>query len=95
MVAIPKNLQGVFWSRDVSCLDVVKDKHYIIHQVLMFGSLPHFEWLKSVYSMKEIRKVFITSPQKIYTPQAFHFIKSYLLGIHKDLEESAYVKTAL
>ena len=95
MVKIPQDFQGVLWSRDVSHLNLHKDKGYIIHQVLMFGSLQQISWLESVYSLGEIREVFINSPRRIYTPLAFHFVKNYLLRISKNLLEEAYVKAPL
>lgn len=94
MVNIAKNLQGVLWSRDISSLDLHKDKDYIIHQVLMFGSLSQIKWLRKTYGKKEIRKVFVKNPRKIYSPGAFNFIKNYLLGVKKDLPSSKYVKIA-
>ena len=93
MAGISKGFQGVLWSRDVSSLDIQEDKNYIIHQVLMYGSLDQIKWLKSVYSGGEIREVFCKQPKKIYTPQAFNFIKNYLLGISTSLSEKEYVKS--
>ncbi len=93
MKNILPHLQGVFWSKDVSSLDLQQDKNYIIHQVLMYGSLDHIRWLQTVYSDAEIKKVFIDKPKKIYTPQAFNLIKNYLLKIEVNLSEKNYVKT--
>lgn len=59
----------------------------------MYGSLDHIDWLRSVYSNDEIKKVFINKPRKVYTPQAFNLIKNYLLRIEADLPEKNYVKT--
>ena len=89
---IPRELQGILWSRDVSNLDLEKDKNYIIHQVLMYGTLKQIEWLKSVYSKEEIEKEFAEKPRKLYTKSGFNFIKNYILGISKQLEQSLYVK---
>ena len=93
MKNILPNLQGVLWSKNVSNLDLQQDKNYIIHQVLMYGSLDHIKWLRSVYSNAEIKEVFIEKPKKIYTPQAFNLIKNYLLKIKINLSEKNYVKT--
>lgn len=71
-MGIPKGFQGVFWSRDASSLDIIEDRDYIIHQVLMYGSLDQIKWLESIYSDKEIREIFCKQPRKIYTPQAFN-----------------------
>ena len=93
VVKIPNKLQGVLWSRDVSSLDIQKDKNYIIHQVLMYGSLEDIEWLKTIYSDIEIKEAFSNHPRKVYTKPAYNFIKNYLLGISKPLSEQKYVKT--
>lgn len=92
--AIPSDFQGILWSRNISSLDVTSDKDYIIHQVLMYGSIEQLDWLKSVYSLEEIRKIFIGKPKRIYTDSAFNFIKKYLLKIKHELPESKYVKVA-
>jgi hypothetical protein len=90
---LPANLQGVFWSRKVSSLDLQKDKVYIIHQVLMYGSLDQIKWLKSVYPDIEIKNVFVRYPQRIYTAPAFNFVKNYILSIPDSLPKEKYVKT--
>ena len=89
---IPKNLQGVLWSRDIAKLDLKKDKNYIIHNVLMYGTLPDISWLKTVYSKEEISREFVNEPRKLYTNPAFNFIKTYVLGVKKELEQANYVK---
>ena len=94
MARVPKKLQGVLWSRDVSMLDKDKDKNYLIHQVLMYGSLEDIKWLKRTYTKDEIKQVFIQDPRKVYTKSSYNFIKNYLLKIKEKLPESKYVKTA-
>lgn len=91
-MAIPTDFQGVLWSRDVSSLDLQEDKNYIIHQVLMYGSLDQINWLKSVYRIGEMKEVFLGHPRRIYTPQAFNFVKNYLLGIKAELSEEKYAR---
>ena len=92
---IPSNLQGIFWSRDVSKLSLQRDKKYIIHQVLAYGSLDNYKWLKSVYSKKEIKRVFVNYPRKTYTPSQFNFVKNYLLSITNTLPDLTYVRSTL
>ena len=89
---VPKQLQGVLWSRDISHLDLQGDKNYIIHQILNYGNLEQIAWLKRVYSKEEIKKEFISKPRKLYTSSAFNFTKNYLLGIDRKLHEDDYVK---
>lgn len=94
MQKIPASLQGILWSKSVSNLDFEKDKAYIIHHILMYGSLADIRWLFQFYSPSEIRKTFATIPYKIYTKPAFHFIKNLILDLQNDtLDSRKYVKT--
>ena len=88
------NMQGIFWSRDVKGLDFERDKNYIIHQVLMYGSLEDISWLKEKYQSDEIKNVFIRQPQKIYTPEALNFISKIILDLKEKIDSSKYLKYA-
>ena len=92
-INFPTRLKGVFWSRNLKDLDVNKDKDYIIHQLLMYGSLEDIKWLSSIYSDENIKKIFVNNPKKIYTQASFNFIKNYLLRISDRLNEFDYVKS--
>jgi hypothetical protein len=89
---VPKQLQGLLWGRDISSLDAQKDKNYIIHQVLTYGTFEQIKWLEKAYSKDEIREVFVTKPKKQYTNSSFNFVKNYLLGITQKLPKDSYVK---
>jgi len=88
---IPKSLQGVLWSVKVENLDLQKDKVYIIHQILSYGSLKELKWLLKNYSLSEIKQVFLNYPMRVYTPSSFNFIKEIFLGIKKRLNEKKYI----
>ena len=89
-----EQLQGILWSKPVAKLDLERDEIYIIHQVLSFGNLEQIKWLFKAYTSKEIEKVFLKNPKKIYTPAVFNFIKNIILGLeHKKLPNNRYVKT--
>jgi len=91
---IPKSLQGVLWSKDVFSLDAQKDKSYIVHQILMYGNFEDIRWLFKTYPEDEIKKVFIKNPRKVYTKEAFHYIKDYVLGLEpQKLPKDDYVNT--
>lgn len=90
---LPQNLQGVLWSRSVDKLDIIKDKNYIIHQILSSGSWENVEWLFKTYTTNDIRESFEKYPEKDYTQQSYNFNKNYLLNIDKTLDEKRYVKT--
>ena len=91
--AIPKNLQSLLWSADVASLDLEKHKSYIVNQALMYGTIDELQWLFTTFSKKEIRNVFINTPDKIYTPAAFYFAKTILLNIEQQLQPERYVRT--
>lgn len=94
MIKVPTRLQGILWSRDVSSLDRDKDKNYIIHQVLAYGTWDHLKWLFKTYKDDEIRDVFRKYPSKDYSEKSYNFVKSILLDIKKcGVDEKLYVKT--
>lgn len=93
-VNLPASLQGVLWSKSVDLLDLEKDKIYIIHQILSYGSFQEIRWLFKVYSSGEVVNVFLRFPKKIYQPAIFNFVKVFVLGLkEKALSQEKYVKT--
>ena len=91
--AIPKRLQGVLWSSDITSLDIERDKIYIIHQTLSHGRMEDILWLFEVYAKDDIRDVFAEHPYKDYDAARFHFVKNYLLGLKdREFNERHYVK---
>lgn len=65
---------------NVSKLDLEKDKTYIIHQVLSYGTLDEIRWLMGVYGKKTVREIFLSQPMKVYSPPAFK-LSQVLLGV--------------
>ncbi len=91
-IKIPKSFQGILWSVNIKNLDLERDKVYIIHQVLMYGTFEQIKWLFKVYGKETIKKVFLKDPQRIYTPPAFLFLKNFILGLKNiSLSEEKYV----
>lgn len=89
---IPQGLQPILWSSSIDKLDLQKDKNYIIHQVLMYGTLPDWKLLQTLFPFQEIEKVFVNHPVKVYTKPALHFAKNFLLNLSKKkIDESAYL----
>lgn len=89
---IPKKLQPVLWSTNTDLLDSEKDKYYIIHQILSFGTLDEIIWLTHTYAKKTIIDIFMKS-FKDYRRQRFYLVKDALLGLknwHPD--ERYYVR---
>ena len=84
--------QAVFWSKDKRNIGK-NDEAYLVNQTLMYGDLEDIKILIRNEGLEKIRKIFVSKPTKIYTPQAFNFIKNYILKIDQDLDQSKYVKT--
>lgn len=90
---IPPSWQGILWSAPIKRLDVDRDRDYIIHQVLMYGTLKQVHWLMRTYGAGLVKEVFMRHPQAIYSPPIFHFVKDFVLGLKKQrLEKQHYVK---
>ena len=86
--------QAVLWSKDVKNLDPQRDKNYIIHQVLRYGSLAEIKALKKFYGEAEVAQVFAGKPLKIYSPATFNFVKNYLLSLSgHQIDETKYLTT--
>ena len=78
-IKIPLNFQGILWSADVKNLNLEKDKTYITHQVLMYGTLEQIKWLFKACGKGTVKKVFLEEPKKIYRPAMFHFIRNFII----------------
>jgi hypothetical protein len=88
----PKSLQGLLWSTDVHLLDIDRNKGYIIHQVLIYGTMTELGWLFQTYSAKVIIDVFVNRPAKLYPKDVYYFVKNFLLSLrHVPLDSNAYV----
>lgn len=91
---IPQNMQAILWSASVKKLDLDRDKNYIIHQVLTYGSLEQIHWLFKIYGEKTIKEVFVNRPYNIYTLQSFNFTKNIILNLQNiPLNQKQYVKS--
>lgn len=83
MIHPPSELQGVLWSAPVAELDTERDRVYIIHQILAYGTLDDLRWLFSTYGKEVIQEVFARQPMKIYTASSLHF-SALLLGLRSE-----------
>lgn len=91
---IPKNLQGVLWSIPVEDLDLQRNRNYIIHQILAYGTWENLKWLFKAYSSEEIKFVFLNHPEKDYTFPAFNFTKNILLNLNSTfVDQTSYVRS--
>lgn len=84
--------QAVLWSKDKRKIGE-NDNAYLVNQTLMYGDLKDIKALVNNEGLDKVRNIFVSKPTKIYTPQAFNFIKNYILKIDQKLDQSKYVKT--
>jgi hypothetical protein len=95
IATIPLSFKPLLWSADFSQLDLQKNRKYIIHQLLNYGDLDAFAWLKRTYSLPALQATFIHSPQKMYTDRSFFFVTKFLLNINQQsLSKIQYVSMA-
>lgn len=85
----PKWLQAVLKSAAVEDLNLEKNKAYVVHQVLAFGTWEQIRWLLNYYGVDTVREVFQKQPMKLYSPAAFYFTQLILnvpdTLVHKNL----------
>lgn len=93
-MSIPKSLQPILWSKQVSLLDKKKDRDYIIHQVLSRGTIAQMHWLMNTYGMKTVRRVFLQHPQRSYSPSALNFSRKFIVGSPR-IRSQKYVQAPL
>lgn len=90
---IPNSFQGILWSVNVANLDIEKDKNYIIHQVLAYGTLEQIRWLFRVYGRQEIKDVFVKGPTRVYDQGSYAFAKNIVLNLKTvSLDKKCYVQ---
>lgn len=87
------NLQSILWSRSIKSLDLRRDKSYIIHHVLRYGTIEQIRWLLKTYSRRVIRSVVRTHPTKIYSPASFHLMSTILGFPPTAIYEKKYLAT--
>jgi len=90
--SVPASLQPILWSKSIKNIDIEKDKIYIIHQVLSYGSMDDIRLLSRLYPKNEIINVFKNFPKRIYTRPVFLYLRDFLLKIGPVLDEKNYVK---
>jgi len=60
---IPKSIESILWSYDISNASFEQDKETIITQCLNYGTLREVKWLFKTYGEEEIKKV-IAHPRR-------------------------------
>lgn len=81
MGKIPSNFQSLLPSSDIKNLDSIKDKYYIIQNLIKNSTLEGWKWMLKSYTNEDIAEVVKTS--KILTAREVYFW-SYFLKIPKE-----------
>ncbi len=91
---VPKTLQAVLWSVNTDMLDLERDKQYIIHQILAYGTWENIAWLLRTYGKTQVKEVFVKHPAKDYYPAGYKFVSQILLGVEDVLDFKKYDRFA-
>lgn len=91
---VPKQLQSVLWSVDTNSLDLEKDREYIIHQILAYGTWENIAWLLHTYGKDQVKEVFIRHPAKDYYPSGFKFVSQIVLDVGDEVDFQKYDRFA-
>ena len=67
---LPDFLKPLLWSYDISKLDLERSKKTVIVNVLNYGNLTHWRWLKATYGKEAVRRLLITIPATELRPRA-------------------------
>ena len=92
-IEILSYIQPLLWSISTDKLDLQRDRVYVVHQVLSYGTLEHIKFLFTLYSRQEIVDVFVQHPKRLYQAAVFYFIKNIVLDLmNTPLEKNKYIK---
>jgi len=81
----PAFTQSALWSWNLSDLDVEKDKHLIITQILNFGTQKMIDWVMKTYSLPEIKEVVENPDRGSWWKRALnHWANVFQLKIDKE-----------
>lgn len=84
-------MQWLFWSVNIKDLDLTKDKHYIISQVLNYGTWEDLKWLFKIYSEREIKNVVRNPGRGIWFSDVLNFWNlMFNLKLRKKISERAF-----
>ncbi|MFH1258704.1 MAG: hypothetical protein ABII74_02635 [Elusimicrobiota bacterium] len=70
---LPKMLQSVLWSYNLSSLDLKKNKHLVITQVLNHGNWEQLQWLIKHCKWPEIKEAVVNPDRGSWMPDALNY----------------------
>ncbi|MCD6528475.1 hypothetical protein J7K44_02455 [bacterium] len=87
---LPKQLQRVLWSYDISKMDLEEDKDEIITQVLNYGTWEDLKLLFKLYPEKDIKKVIRHPRRGVWFKKVLNFWTTiFNIRLKKDIFKKA------
>lgn len=68
--SLPDSFKPLMWSYRFDKIDPAKNPKTVITQVLNYGDLDHWRWIKKFYGTQKIKQVIGAMPQSELRPQA-------------------------
>jgi len=59
---IPETVRPILWSYDFDRLDPMKHRRTIVVQIVNYGTLAHWRWLKKQYGRGGVREILSSIP---------------------------------
>jgi len=84
------HFKNLFWFLSDKDLDWQKDRNFIIHQVLSYGTMDQVKELFTLYGRETIKKEFQKPRPGLYYPNVLEFFR-YIFKINH-LEKDKYLK---
>ena len=79
---VPETLHPLLWSYDLDRIDVSRHQKTIIIQVVNYGTLAHWRWLRDTYGRERVREVLEDVPATALRPQARR-LASLIFGVEE------------
>ena len=87
---LPKWLQPVLWSYNISKMNTEEDKNLIIEQTLNYGTIREIKWLFNTYSLREIKNVIKNPSRGMWDPRILnHWMRIFKISPHPIVYEMA------
>jgi len=67
---IHNKIKQIFWSYKITQQDVFRNPEEIITQVINYGNLDDWKWLKKAYGIKKLREIIANIPKSSFRPPA-------------------------
>ncbi len=90
MDKLKKINQFLFWDINLKKIDPEKNKNFIIHRILSYGTMDDIRELFKIYNKETIKKEFLKAQPGIYYPNILKLCQ-HLLGI-KEIDKDKYLK---